>query len=181
MTTQSTSAARLHRVLLVAVVTLMASAGALVVATDSKGVLVNSETSHYGFGAHEAKRRLRSRIQPATHEANDFENRGFDFSISGIINKLSKNPSNQFEAENLFVKLNLAGEGSKLFESPQFQTWSTRVVKGYKQNSEAAEVAIAATLTRRLGDDALAKLIVEAQDVASTKSFGCQVGGGAGE
>nr|AEK81215.1 Avh345 [Phytophthora sojae] len=175
MRTQLVPAARLHRITLVAVVTLLASA--LVVATDCRRIIiVNSGTSESVLGVTGSKRQLRAR----KHQGDEFpENRGLNFNkvpgVANVLQKLSKNPANELEAEQLFLKLNLANAKSTLFENPQFQAWSARVVKGHQTKPEAAQTAIAATLTKQLGDEALAKMIAAAKEVEGTKSMAAQL------
>ncbi|EGZ07914.1 hypothetical protein PHYSODRAFT_526370 [Phytophthora sojae] len=60
---------------------------------------------------------------------------------------------------------------TKLLENPQFQKWTTAVTKGYKKNSEAAGRSMASTLASQYGDEALAKMIVEAKNVPSTENI----------
>ncbi|KAE9024095.1 hypothetical protein PR001_g12752 [Phytophthora rubi] len=82
---------------------------------------------------------------------------------------MSKKPKNQEEVFQLFSKMKLVHEKSNLFENPQFLKWTSAVTKGYK-DSQAADMAIALTLARQRGDEALAKMIVEAKKVSSTKN-----------
>ncbi|KAE9109476.1 hypothetical protein PF010_g11528 [Phytophthora fragariae] len=82
---------------------------------------------------------------------------------------MSKKPKNQEEVFQLFSKMKLVHEKSNLFENPQFLKWTGAVTKGYK-DSLAADMAIALTLAGQRGDEALAKMIVEAKEVSSTKN-----------
>ncbi|KAJ8577802.1 hypothetical protein ON010_g1406 [Phytophthora cinnamomi] len=176
MTPQSIAAPRLHRIILVAVVTLLTSTGAFLITMDPKRIIVSSEAPPRAFGVgvngDESVRKLRSRTHASILEVDEFlENRMLDFtvpSLSTVLRKFSRNPSNQDQVEQLFTKLKFSGSRSKLLGDPKFQTWARAVEKGYKRNSEAAEMAMASTLMKNYGDEDLAKLIMSAKEEPST-------------
>ncbi|KAE9008223.1 hypothetical protein PF011_g10786 [Phytophthora fragariae] len=81
---------------------------------------------------------------------------------------MSKKPKSEAEVFKLLAKMNLINEKSNVFENPQFLKLTNAVAKGYKE-PQAADMAIALTLAGQRGDEALAKMIVEAKKVSSTK------------
>ncbi|EGZ07902.1 hypothetical protein PHYSODRAFT_288769 [Phytophthora sojae] len=111
----------------------------------------------------------------ARRQTTDGEDRAFDAKIPLISKLTSKNPSSEEEVLQLFNKLKLFNQKTNLLETPQFQKWTTTVSKGYKTNSEAADMAIASTLSMQHGDDVLAKMTTEAKQLSSTKDVAARL------
>ncbi|EGZ07892.1 hypothetical protein PHYSODRAFT_377957, partial [Phytophthora sojae] len=87
--------------------------------------------------------------------------------VSKITEKLSAKPKKEEEVLQLFIKMKLVNQKTNILENPQFQKWTSAVTNGYK-DSQAADMAGAATLAKQYGDEALAKMLVEAKQVPST-------------
>lgn len=104
----------------------------------------------------------------ARKHTSDDEGRGFDVTIPHFKASVNEPEQRRGSAAALSQAETRQRKG-QLFENPQFQKWTSAVTKGYKTNSEAAEMAIASTLAMQLGEDVLAKMVMEAKLVASTK------------
>ncbi|KAE9161134.1 hypothetical protein PF004_g30937, partial [Phytophthora fragariae] len=168
MTGKLNAIVRLYRVILATLAILLTFADALPVATDSK----ISVDSHHACDAQSRYDQTTRHLRAHKHTLDD-EERAFDVNIpviSKLAEKMSKKPKRQEEVFQLFSKMQLVHEKSNLFENPQFLKWTSAVTKGYK-DSQAADMAIALTLSRQHGDDALAKMVVEAKKVSITENL----------
>ncbi|KAE8959335.1 hypothetical protein PR003_g31815 [Phytophthora rubi] len=171
MTGKFKAAVRLDGVILVALAILLTFADALPVTTDYKMISVQQtfqDNSRYDQNT----RHLRAH----KHSLDD-EERAFGVNIpviSKLADKMSKNPKSEVEVFKLFAKMQLVNAKPNLFENPQFLKWTSAVTKGYK-DSQAADMAIAFTLARQHGDEGLAKMIVEAKKVSSTKDVAARL------
>ncbi|EGZ07897.1 hypothetical protein PHYSODRAFT_288766 [Phytophthora sojae] len=155
MTFKTNSATRLCRVVIVAIFALSARTDALLVAAESKELGASS-----------------TRYLRAHKPSWDYvpEARAFDVNIpviSKLVEKVSKKPKNEDEVLQLFMKMKLPYQHTKLLENPQFQKWASAVTKGYKKNFQSAQRAMAPTLAAQYGDEALAKMIVSAETMAA--------------
>ncbi|KAE9170483.1 hypothetical protein PF004_g27860, partial [Phytophthora fragariae] len=163
MTGKFKAAVCLHGVILVALAILLAFADALPVGTDS--TKIGAQQTFQGNSRYDQNpRHLRSH----KHTLDEEERVNIPV-ISKLADKISKKPKSQEEVFKLFTKMQLVNEKANLFENPQFLKWTSAVTKGYK-DSQAADMAITLTLSRQLGDDALAKMIIEAKTVSSTEN-----------
>ncbi|KAF4028009.1 hypothetical protein GN244_ATG20338 [Phytophthora infestans] len=73
-----------------------------------------------------------------------------------------------------FALLKVGAVKSKLFESASFQAWAQAATKSYQHNPQLGQEAMFVTLARHYGDDALAKLLVEAQQGSKTEDIAKQ-------
>ncbi|KAE8882938.1 hypothetical protein PF005_g28304 [Phytophthora fragariae] len=128
---------------------------------------------HNGVQTH---RRLRSNVWTTVEEDDDSsEERGLDKipGVAKIVEKLT--PDKQKAANKLFTKLKLHETTSDLFESPNFHKWIKSVTKAYKKTPDAANAVIVSTITARYGDEALARMLVAAKEVPTTRNLATQL------
>ncbi|KAE9066124.1 hypothetical protein PF010_g27929 [Phytophthora fragariae] len=121
-------------------------------------------------------RRLRSNVWTTVEEDDDSsEERGLDKipGVAKIVEKLT--PDKQKAANKLFTKLKLHETTSDLFESPNFHKWIKSVTKAYKKTPDAANAVIVSTITARYGDEALARMLVAAKEVPTTRNLATQL------
>ncbi|OWZ14852.1 RxLR effector protein [Phytophthora megakarya] len=71
-------------------------------------------------------------------------------------------------ADDVFKTLKLEQTGGKLFENAVFPNWVAFVAK---RNTQDPELAMFSTFARHYSDDALAKMLVAAKEVDSTRSI----------
>ncbi|KAI9985483.1 hypothetical protein PInf_004931 [Phytophthora infestans] len=77
--------------------------------------------------------------------------------------------NNQKATDKLFARLKVGTTDSKLYESAAYQTWANSVSKTYKKDPGSGEAAMLQTMISHYGDEALAKLLSEAQQVSKTR------------
>ncbi|KAL3659242.1 hypothetical protein V7S43_015820 [Phytophthora oleae] len=80
----------------------------------------------------------------------------------------AKTKLNQHVTDLRFVKLDKVK--SNFFGSSQFEKWAASVTKAYKNNPDAADVAMVTALVSHYGDDGLAAMLTTAKQVIGTKT-----------
>ncbi|OWZ18675.1 LOW QUALITY PROTEIN: RxLR effector protein [Phytophthora megakarya] len=120
---------------------------------------------------------LRARKLRMTTESDSSDERGFNVGIPSIqifndiaSAKVKMSSKNQRATDELFTKLKVNRVKTDLFKSPRFKNWFNSVNRAYS-NSMEGNVAMVTTLTAHYGDEAVAKVLLEAKRIAKTKSF----------
>ncbi|ETK79059.1 hypothetical protein L915_15053, partial [Phytophthora nicotianae] len=132
---------------------------------------------------HTFGRRLRATVDD-TDTNYDFEDRGFtgitkikDFTQAGTkkLQKLAESAKTKLTSkptiDQSFKQFKVHKVKSNVFESKQFQAWAKSVAKATKNNQDAADTAMLATLATHYGDETLASIIDAAKLATSTKSM----------
>ncbi|EGZ09260.1 hypothetical protein PHYSODRAFT_288731 [Phytophthora sojae] len=148
------------------VLALAACIGGSLATTDSNAIIEKTSTQHrvHQLGT-QTHRYLRAPVQLTL---GDSEERGLD-GISKIIQKLT--PDKQKAADKLFTRLKLDTATSNAFKSPKFEKWVASVTSSYKKTPEAADAAIFSRLSTKVGDEALAGMLLAAKEESGTKAL----------
>ncbi|GMF42091.1 unnamed protein product [Phytophthora lilii] len=168
---------RFRSTLLLSVVALLACVPVASVAGSTSSTEPTSQSLHSDQHDVQAKRQLRSYSwEVVDADDNTTEERALEKFTTPVKNlaekvKLKMTSDNQQATNKLFEKLNLGAVKSNVFESPQFQTWTTKVTKAYKKKPELGELAMVATLRANHDDDVVAGMITAAKDVSDTKTL----------
>ncbi|EGZ15092.1 hypothetical protein PHYSODRAFT_249162 [Phytophthora sojae] len=81
---------------------------------------------------------------------------------TGLITQIT-NAVKQSSADKLFTKYKVNQLESNLLANAEFQTWARAVINANKKNPQLADQFIASTLSSRIGDGALAKMLAAAK------------------
>ncbi|OWZ01759.1 RxLR effector protein [Phytophthora megakarya] len=134
------------------------------------------------LNAVQKKSKLRVRMLKTT-DVDDFDERGASpiskikepstsatqkLKKIAVTAKLKVSSKKQKATGNLFKKFNVDKVESNLLDSIQYQNWVNSVNKVYKKNVQEGEVAMMTTLKAHFGDEAMRKLLIEANGFSST-------------
>ncbi|KAK1937085.1 hypothetical protein P3T76_009863 [Phytophthora citrophthora] len=102
------------------------------------------------------KRHLRAELSVATDESDQDRTMRSWKTVSSLFSKT--------KADKLFTKHGVGKTTSNLFETNAFGAWFVAVQMAYAKNPAKAKVDMISALTKRYGDEALAKMLATTED-----------------